>query len=369
MTTYTAPNLWFRTRMSIHFTWYLTFVVFTAVVVTQFPEYYTFNQRLLLGICASLLFFLGIVIRQYSISFIAHSRKIPLRRVILYPIGGSSVLAKEDTRPIFELLLAVVGLLSGLIIVFILYAAYIILVITGNEMFAWLIQWLAYINILLFVVHLVPGFPLDGGRIFRAILWRFTHRYELANSITTRIGQSAAVIFLFGSIALLVNRQWFLGLLVMLLGWVLFIAATRSSVHSSYSRTLKDVTVQQIMTSDFSLVPRQTTLRQLVKDFILTTGQRRFVVYDEGTLHGFMTIREMAFVPRKKWDSTTVSQVMLPASQRTVAFVDQLASDLLDRMNVDEVNYIPVMDGKRVVGIIVRDEIIRYHRIRSDLKI
>jgi predicted transcriptional regulator len=92
-------------------------------------------------------------------------------------------------------------------------------------------------------------------------------------------------------------------------------------------------------------------------------------VYDEGILHGFMTIREMAFVPRKKWGTTTVSQVMIPISQKTVANADQLASDILDRMNVNEINYIPVLDGKRVVGIIVRDEIIRYHRIRSDLKI
>lgn len=365
--TFTGPI--FRTRLGFHYTWYLAFVLIIAVVVTRFPEYYSFTERLLLGLGASLLFFLGMTIRQIAINVTSYYRRIPLKEVVLYPFGGVPLVAKEESLPILELLLAVVGLLSSLLIVVIFYLVYIALVVTGSVMVAWLIQWLAYINMMLFLVHFVPGFPLDGGRILRAILWKITRSYDRATRITIRIGQGAGVVFFLGGIALLINRQWFVGLFLVFLGWILYIAAARGSRNISVTGSLNGIMVQQIMSREFSLITRQLTLSQLAKDYILATGHCRFVVFDEDKLHGILTTDEMKSVPRKNWEKTTAGQIMIPSSQQTTAYVGQSASDLLARMNVYRISCIPVLDGNRVVGIADRDVMVRFNKTRTALKI
>ena len=359
----------FRIRLGFHNSWYLAFALIIVVVVTRFPEYYSFTERLLLGLGTSVLFFLAMTVRQLAINITSHYRHIPLQGVMLYPFGGVPLVAKEDSLPILEVLLAVVGLLSSLIVVVLYYLVYIVLVITGSVWLAWLIQWLAYINLMLFLVHFIPGFPLDGGRILRAILWKTTRSYDRATLITIRIGQGVGAAFFIGGIALLINRQWFVGIMVTFLGWILYIAATRGRQNISLTRSLAGMKVQQIMSQEFSIIPRQLTLDKLVQDFILTTGHFQFVVFDDDKLHGILNIDEMRSVPRKKWKTTTVSQVMTPSSRQTTAYVDQSASDLLDRMNVYRISRIPVLDGNRVVGLAVRDIMIRFNKTRAKLKI
>jgi Zn-dependent protease/predicted transcriptional regulator len=362
-------NPFSRTRLSFHITCYLGFVLIIAIVVTQFSEYYPFGQRLLLGFIASLLLSAAIIARQLAINVTSHYRHIPLKGVELFPFGGLLHLAREETLPILEILLAVVGLLSSLLVVALFYIIYLVLVVNGNVTFAWLIQWLVYINLALFLAHLIPAFPLDGGRILRAVMWRVTRNYARATRITTRIGQGTGIVFLAGGIVLLINREWFTGLLMVFFGWILYLAATRSISNISLLQSLENVTVKQIMSREFSLIPRQLTLDQLAKDYILNNGQYQFVVFDEDRLQGMLTTHEMKSVPRKIWETTPVGQVMIPSSPQTTASTGQLASELLDRMNVYRIKYMPVLDVNQVVGIISRDSLMRFNRTRRDLKI
>jgi Zn-dependent protease len=358
----------FRTRISFHNSWFLAFALIMAVVVTQFPEYYPFTERLLLGLGAAVLFFLAMIGRQYAINVTSYYRHIPLRGVMLYPFGGAPLVAREESQPILEVLLAVVGLLSSLIVVFIFYLVYFVLVVTGSVWFAWLIQWLAYINLMLFLAQFIPGYPLDGGRILRAVLWKITRSYNRATLVAIRIGQAAGAVFFCGGVALLVNRQWFVGVIVTFLGWILYIAANRGIQDISLTKSLEGMTVQQIMSREFSIIPPHLTLNRLASDFILAKGHFHFVVFDGDKLHGILKIDEMKSVPRKAWETTLVSQVMTPSSWQTTAYIDQPASDLLDRMNVYRISCIPVLEGNRVVGLAVRDSMLRFNKTRAKLK-
>jgi Zn-dependent protease len=369
MRNFSIAGLIFRTQLEFHASWYIAFAVIIAIIVTRFPEYYSFTERLLLGVSASALFLLSVIGRQFAIILISHLQHIPLKGVMLYPFGGIPRIAKEENLPILEVLLAVVGLLSSLIVVFIFYAVYVALVVSGNVLFAWLIQWLVYINLVLFVVHFIPGFPLEGGTILRAVLWKITRSYNRATLITIRIGQIAGAAFFAGGAALLFNRQWFPGVLMVFFGWILYIAATRGNQNAALTRSLQGITVQQIMSRDFSIIPCQLTLSNLVKDFVLTTGRFQFVVFAEDKLQGIVNIDEMKSVPRKKWETTLVSQIMIPSSQQTTAYVDQPASDLLDRMNLHKISYIPVLDGNRVVGLASREAMVHFNKTRAKLKI
>ncbi len=358
----------FIIRLGFHKTWYLAFALIIAVMVTRFPDYYPFTERLLFGLVAGVLFFLAMTLRQLAINITSHFRHIPIKEVKLYPFGGVTLVAKEESLPVLEALLAVVGLLTSLIVVVIFYLVYVVLVVAGSVWFAWLIQWLAYLNLILFIVHFIPGFPLDGGRILRAILWKTTGNYDRATLITLRIGQAASAVFYIGGLLLVLNRQWFAGVMVVFLGWILYMAAANISQNISLTRSLAGMSVQHIMSQEYSIIPPHLTLDNLFKDFVMTSGHRQFVVYDEDKLHGVLILDEMKPVPRRKWESMPVSQVMKPSTRQTTAYFDQSAADLLDRMNAYRLSAIPVMESNRVVGLAVREVMIRFYKTRAKLK-
>lgn len=158
----------FRVRIRLHYTWWFAFIFIIVIIATQFPEAYSMWRRLGLGVLTSLIFLFGLILRQYGVIFLAISRGIPLRNVTLYIIGGVPGIAREFTTPIIDLLLGVAGLLFSLVVVMLLYVAYVILVINDATIMASLFSWLVYFMVLFTFFHIIPGYPLDGGRIFRA---------------------------------------------------------------------------------------------------------------------------------------------------------------------------------------------------------
>jgi len=200
-----------------------------AAVVTQFSTDYPLWQRIIFGIAASLLFFTAITIREFVLSLIATHRGITVKGVILFVFGGVSQIDKDTTLPSLELLLAVVGILSNLIMAGILYVMYVILVHTGNIIVDVLVQWLAFICFMLALFHFLPGFPLDGGRVLRALLWKATGNYERVTQITSWTGWSIGLLCTIGGIlVMIITHQWFTGVFLAFPGLVLQNAATHS---------------------------------------------------------------------------------------------------------------------------------------------
>ncbi len=226
-----APNLGriLGVRIRLHYTWFAAIILITAAVVTQFSTAYPLWQRIMLGVAASFLFFITLTIRELVLSFIATSKGIPVESVTLFVFGGVPQIAKEATSPILELLSAVVGLLSNLIIAGIFYVVYLIMAHGGNIIIDVLVQWLAFIFFMLALFHFIPAFPLDGGRVLRALLWKATDNYERVTRIASWTGWSVGLIFTIGGILIIIfTQQWFVGILLAFPGLVLQNAATQS---------------------------------------------------------------------------------------------------------------------------------------------
>jgi len=216
-------------RVRLHYTWFMAIILIAAAVVTQFSTLYPLWQRIMLGIAAGLLFFVAITIREFALSLVATSKGIRVKSVTLFVFGGVSQIAKEATLPALELLLAMVGMLSNLIIAVIFYVLYIALARAGGIVVDVLIQWLAFIFFMLTLFHFIPGFPLDGGRLLRALLWRATGNYERVTRITSWIGWGIGLLFIIGGILVMIIKQlWFDGIFLAFLGLVLQNAATHS---------------------------------------------------------------------------------------------------------------------------------------------
>ena len=362
------PGRIFGVRVRLHYTWYIAFLLIIAVITTQFPEAYPLWQRMILGLATGLLFFMAISIREFILGFVAIRRRMPVKGVTLFVLGGVPQTSGETTLPILELLLAVAGLLSNLVIAGIFYGAYLALANSASIIIAGLIQWLAFIIFMLALFHFVPGFPLDGGRVLRALLWRASGNYERATRIASWVGWGIGLLLVIGSIVVMVlYHQWFVGLLLAFVGWVLQSAATHSRNQVILYETLRSVVAQDIMTKEYSVVNPQLSLSHLVRDYVMVTGQCYFVVADEAKLLGIVTVQNIKSVPRGRWKSARVGKVMTPVGKLRTAYPQQSGLSLLELMDEIGVSQIPVLEEDRVIGIVIRDSLTRLVKTRAKL--
>lgn len=355
-------------RIRLHYTWPIAFFLITPIVITQFSEAYPLWQRMLLGIAASLLFFATISIREIVLSSIAVSRGIPVRNVTLFVFGGTSLIAKETTLPIVEVLMAAAGLLSNLVISGLFYGIHILLLSLNSVLIAGLSQWLAFIFFLLTLFHFIPASPLDGGRLAQALLWKTTGNYNRATHIFNWMGRGVGLLFiLWGITLLIVTRQWFVGLVLTFVGWVLQSAATQSHHQTALHEALQGFNARDVMAKEYPLITEELSITQLVRDCILITGQRSFVVGDSGKLRGMVTMRNIKRIPKRRWNSTRIGEIMTPASKLKTAHVEQPASSLLQQMDEFRVSDMPVMEKDKIIGVVSRESLIRLARTRAEL--
>lgn len=356
-------------RLRLHPTWAVAFILIIAMVVTQFPEAYPFWQRIILGVAASLLFFIAVGLREVVLNFLAINRGIPLQRVTLFAIGGLPQIPKGDTRPLLELLMGTAGLLLNLIIAGILYAVHSALVNTANVLIDGIILWTTYLYFLLTLFHFIPVFPLDGGRLLRTLLWKLTGDYDRSTNIASWAGQGLGLLLIAGGILLMIlSRQWFNGLTLVFVGWVLHLAAIQSRRQTALREALQHIAARDMISGESPIIATpQLTVGQLVRDCILVTGQRYFVVAEEGKLLGVVTIRDIKKVPKKRWNSTKISRAMTPAKQLRTASAQQSAASVLELMDELRIKWMPVLEKGKVIGVISQDSLNRLNKTRIEL--
>ena len=230
MSSFTRTGRFFDIRMRIHYTWILVIPLFTAAVVTQFStESYSLWLRILFGVSASVLFFLAILLRELVLNLIAVAKGTVVKRFTLFAFGGLSEVDKETTMPATELLLATVGMLYNLVIAGVFFAAYLVFLQTGQVVVDVLLQWLAFICLMLALFHILPCFPLDGGKILRVFLWKSVGDYDRATRIAGWTGWGIGLLLAIGGILFLVlTPERFMGAFLVSLGLILQNAATHS---------------------------------------------------------------------------------------------------------------------------------------------
>lgn len=216
-----------RVRLRLHYSWIAVVIFMTATMITQFSTNYPFMQRMTLGVVASCLFLLIIVARMFILTWLAIRKGAIVKSDTLFAIGGVLEIDKATTFPALEVLLAVVGFLINLLVAGILFTIYQVMAHTGSIMVHVLVQWLAFICFMLSLFNLLPGLPLDGGRILRAAFWKATKDYDKITRIISWTGWAIGIAFTITGIVLTITtRQWFVGVLLALPGLILQNAAT-----------------------------------------------------------------------------------------------------------------------------------------------
>jgi predicted transcriptional regulator len=270
-----------------------------------------------------------------------------------------------------EFLMAGAGPLSSLVLGGIFFGIYFALrgATAGAEQFGAAIAfYLGYINILLGVFNLIPGFPLDGGRVLRSLLWWRGRNLQRATRTASTIGRIFGFLFIFGGIWLIFSGDFLSGIWLILIGWFLQSAAAGSYQQTMLQEMLKGHVASEVMSQDCMMVPPDISIERLVNENILTSGRRCFPVVSGDNAEGLITMHNVRAVPREQWGTKSVREAMTPLDGMKAVGPNDDLSTVMQLMAQHDINQLPVVYEGKVVGMIGRDNIINFVNIRNELQ-
>jgi Zn-dependent protease/predicted transcriptional regulator len=365
----------FGIEIGLHFTWILIALLIVFSLVANFREtnpQWGNRAVFMTALATGVLFFATIIAHELAHSLVAKSRGLPVKSITLFALGGVSQLEKDAEDAKTEFLVAIVGPITSFIIGAILLAIAAALgaspMATPNTPVLAMMMWLGYINVGLAVFNLVPGFPLDGGRVLRSIAWWMTNDAVRATRIAARVGQTIATLFIAIGVYRFLGGAGFAGLWIAIIGWFLFDAAGASYAQVEIKQRLRGVRVGDIMSRDCATVEGRTNLQAFVEDLLLRTGRRCFVVVENGVISGMITANEIKEVEPQLRIHKTVSDAMRPIHQLRTVTTDTPVTEALEVMAREDLNQLPVVSGDRVEGVISRGQVLRYLQTRIELR-
>ena len=360
----------FGIEISVHWSWAIIFVLVTwtfasGILGELFPEW-TSSQRWLVGALISLVFFTSILFHELSHSLVARRYGIPVSSITLFVFGGVSNLTKEPERPGQEFWIAIVGPLTSFLFAGLFGIGYVMLR-SVEEGVAGVALNLAAINTAIGVFNLVPGFPLDGGRVLRSIFWARKHSILEATRTASRVGEFVAYLMMGAGGVLFFFVDPISGIWFFLIGNFLRSASASSYQQLFVETVLKGVPASAVARQDYTPISPDMTLIELLEEHVLAGHGRCFPIMAGEELLGLVTLSDMRKAPRGDWPTTTVYRVMTPAASiKSVGLRDQLPQVLV-LMAENDINQVPLMEGRWLRGMIHRGDVIRYIQVRQEL--
>jgi Zn-dependent protease/CBS domain-containing protein len=356
----------------LHTSWFIIFGLIAFSFASEFDalQLNLPTSRLVgLGLMTSALFFGSLVFHEMAHSLVAKHYKIPVVSITLFVFGGVSRIGREPERALEEFNIAVAGPLSSM---FLAAGFWLLARQAGtNLILSTLAGSLAWINFSLALFNLIPGFPLDGGHIFRSIVWGFNKDYARSTRVAARSGQVIAYAMIaLGAVTAISNRVVLGvggpvgGLWLAFIGWFILSAAKQSQAQVEARGALEGLRVADIMSPDLYTVGREISLEDYAREMV-RTGRRAHLVVAGSELVGLVTAEALSAVPQHDWDVTSVQAVMLPKNKLHWAAPEEPALSLLDRMRTIGMQQMPVIAGGNVVGIVTRDSILRVLQSRQ----
>ena len=353
----------------INFSWLIILVFLTWSLATGwFTVYRGWSTATywIVSLIAALLLFVSVLLHELAHSLVARARGLPVKNITLFIFGGVSNLEQEPMSPGVEFQMAVVGPVVSLLIgglSLLLFAA----LKGGSPQVEAILGYLGITNLLLGIFNLIPGFPLDGGRVLRSIIWKVTGSLRKATRIASVVGQIIAYLFILWGIWQFFVGNILDGIWIGFIGWFLLTAAQSTNSQVMLQSMFRGVTVGQVMNKTPTTVPANISLQKLVDEYFLPYGLRTAFVTQGDQLAGLITLSDIRHVPREQWGQTPVGYVMIPLERLHAVSPQQNLNDVLPLMANRDVNQLPVVQDGRLVGVLTRDAIIRTLEVRRNL--
>lgn len=364
----------FGIEIGLHYSWFLIAFLITMSLGSQFQASHAeWGSSVIwsLSILTSLLFFVTLLAHEMSHALVARAHGLSTKAITLFALGGLAQIEKEPEDAKTEFLVGAVGPFSSAVMgAASLAIAWALGWRIGSEpatpvraMFV----WLGYINLTLAAFNMIPGYPLDGGRILRSILWMKSHDALKATRNAAMTGKIFALLFIAFGVFQFFGGAGFGGLWIAFIGWFLLQAATASAASVQLSAGLRGVRVSDVMTSDCTMIDAYTNVQNFVEENLLRSGKRCFVVQQNGQIIGLVTPHEIKELDRGRWPYTTIADVMRPLDQLHTVAPSTPVMDALETMGRDDVNQLPVVSGSHLDGIITRANVLQFLHTRAEL--
>jgi len=365
----------FGVELGLHYSWLIIAALITFSLAAHFQAVDSnWSHAVAWGaaVITAVLFFACLFAHELSHALVARSRNIPVRRITLFALGGMAQIEKEASDARTEFWMAIAGPITSIVIGFVLLgvaraAGWASQTNPATPALAVLV-WLGYINFVLGIFNMIPGFPLDGGRVLRAILWWITGNAERATRVAARIGQLVGVLMMLYGIYRFFTGAGFGGLWLSFIGWFLFEAAGASYLQFEASSALKDLRAKDLMSRDCTALEGDMLVQQFVDEQLLRSPRRCFAVMEGGRLSGIITPQEVRSLERSRWPVTRLREAMRPLDKVRAVDPDTPALRAMELMAREDVNQVPVISNQHLEGMISRNSILQVLHSRTELK-
>lgn len=362
-------------EIGLHYSWFVIALLIAFSLASHFhavdPQW---NRGVIwtAALVTSVLFFVALLLHELAHSLVAKACGLQVRAITLFALGGVSQIESEASDAKIEFWIAIVGPLTsfliGVICMGIVRAAgWLPSSEPGNPVIAVLL-WLGYINIALAIFNMIPGYPLDGGRVLRAIAWWITHNADRATRAAAQVGQAVALLFMaYGVYRFFVGGS-FGGLWLAFIGWFLWDAARSSYLQVGVMAGLRGHTVADVMERDYTSVESYLSVRDFVDEYLLHGGNRCFVVMQDHHAAGMIAAEDVRKVSRDAWTQTSVQSAMRPLSRILTVTPEVPVMKALELMTNQKVDEVAVISEGKLQGIFSREQAMRFLQVSSRLE-
>ena len=361
----------FGIEVRLDYSWFIIFALFAYYFgFYYFPSYLPGLNKALLAlitIVTVILFFLSVLIHEMSHSIVARRKGTPVERITLFLFGGMAQIEKEPETPYSEFIMAIAGPAAS----FVLAVTFgIIWFFTrGIDPIAVPVRYLALINMVLGIFNMLPGYPLDGGRVLRSIIWRVTGSLKRATFIASTAGRILGFIIIAAGIYFIFTGNFLNGIWLAFIGWFLQSSAQMGYRQLIFETSIKGIKVGNVMNEDIVYVSKDITIQDLVDVYFMIYRFGRFpVMEDEKTqkLIGIISLHDVKGVPKEEWPEVKVGDIVKRVSDSEKVDLTTEISDAIRKMGKNNLSHLVVISGNKLRGIITKSDVMRFIKIRSE---
>jgi Zn-dependent protease/predicted transcriptional regulator len=360
-------------EIALHYSWFIIAALLTMSLARHLTTVNAEWATALIwtaAVITAVAFFGAILLHELSHAAAARAQGIPVSSITLFALGGVAQMKSGAKEALGELRIAIAGPIASVLIGSVALAVATVL---GWEYDATprtpgmaMLVWFGFINLTLAVFNMLPGFPLDGGRVLRALVWWWSGDQGRATRTAGAIGQAVALGLIFLGFMSVFRGGSLGGLWLVIIGLFLSFAGRAETFQARVVETLRGIRVSDVMSQDCPIVERGRSVADVAEE-VLRTGRRCFFILDGDKVAGLLTPQELRSVPRDRWSVTPASEVMRPLERLHHVEAEAPVADALDVIGRENVNQLPVMDHGHLRGVISREQIVRLLSVRNEL--
>ncbi len=356
-------------EISLDYTWFIVFALFGwSLAYGYFPHYYPGLEKtvyLFMGFASALLLFGCVLIHELSHSYVANRLGLDINRITLFIFGGVAELTREPDKPLMELKIAVAGPIASGVLALIFWTLSQVISPNIYPVAYAMTAYLSMINVVLLIFNIIPGLPLDGGRVLRALWWAKTGDLNTSTKVASMAGRGFAMLLIGLGFFNMMTGNLTGGLWAILIGFFLQQAAISSYQQIIFKSALSGVTVAEIMNSPVVSIRDDCSVRTAVEQYFLTHHYAGFPVTAGGDVVGLLTLGNIRKTAKERWGDTLVRDVMITLNPEELLSPEDSGLGAIKKITAKGIGRCPVLDKGRLVGMLSRSDIMRFMELKN----